>query len=1132
MRCDRCGRESPDEFRFCGGCGAPFAHHEAVAAEAERKIISALFCDVVGFTPRAELMDPEDVHRMLRSYYGSVRAEFERFGGSVAKFIGDAVFVVFGAPRVHEDDPERAVRAALAGLDAVANLNAAQPDLDLHVHIGVTTGEALVTFEPRPDQHGGLAWGDILNTASRLESAAPADTIFVDEPTYRATRHAIEYAEVEPVHAKGKAEPVAAWRPLGPLARRGLDLDLSSGEPLIDRRDELATLLDALEGARTEAKPRLVTLVGEPGIGKSRIVFELFRHVEARPDLINWRHGRSPPYPEGITFWALGEIVKGQAGILATDRATTAATKLRRAVRSLISVRADADRIEGQLASLVGLSHTTDTRGDQRAAAFAAWRHFIEAIARQRPSILVLEDIHCADDGLLDFIDHLVEWTEDVPLLIVSTARPELFDRRPELGRNGNTTIVSLGPLSDDHSRELVSSLAGEAGMPEHTTQAIVSHAAGNPLYSVELVRMLADRGLLGHAAKREGTDVDPLPLPDSLRGIITSRLDALAPEDKQLLQAASVIGRASWPGALAAVTGRPRERVLDGLATAERKEFLARTRASAVENEPEYRFQHALIRDVAYGQIPRRRRAEMHRRTAEWIESLSPDRAVDRADLLAHHYLSAYELTRAIGGETAELAHRARLALRDAGDRALSLHAFPAAARLFRSALELWPEDDPDRPWLLFRLGKSIYYAETAGADVLELARDELLAAGDRGAAAEAEAVLARSAHHQGKREEVAGHLERAAALVADLGPTGSKAEVLVDLANHLAIAREDERAIAVATDALDIARRTDLRELEASALAIIGLTRGWSGDRRGHDDLRRGIAITEQIGSHLSAHCYGLLADLECQAGNLSACFELQAHARRHAERFGHAGFMRWLAAERVAEGYWTGAWDEAIEIADSYIAEAEAGLPNFMDGYCRAMRGRIRLARGDAAGALADAAGALDFARAAEDLQMLYPALAFAARAEVAVGSSSAGHLLADEVLALWATNIDAYPTSSWAVDLACALVTPGRSEELVRIARAIPVATKWLEAVIALLTGDPRAAAERFRQIGSMPDEALAHLRAAEDLLGADHADGHAELEAALAFYRRVDATACLREAQALTTETIATERPRA
>jgi hypothetical protein len=312
-----------------------------------------------------------------------------------------------------------------------------------------------------------------------------------------------------------------------------------------------------------------------------------------------------------------------------------------------------------------------------------------------------------------------------------------------------------------------------------------------------------------------------------------------------------------------------------------------------------------------------------------------------------------------------------------------------------------------------------------------------------------------------------------------------------------------------------------------------MIGLSRGWSGDPGGHDDLRRSIAITEEIGSHQSAHSYALLADLECQVGNLEACFELQAHARRHAERFGHAGFVRWLAAEMVGEGYWTGAWDDALVTADSFIAEADAGTPNFMYGYCRAMRGRIRLARGDATGALDDARGALDFARAAEDLQMLYPALAVSARAEAIVGSLDAGAILADELLALWQSNIDVYPASAWAVDLACALHPLDRAMDLVEIADAARTKTRWLEAVVPFVRGDFGPAAERFGQIGSLPDAALAHLLAAEAHYTAGReADGRADLGRAVAFYRRVDAGTYLSHAEALAGTAFVTGGPQA
>jgi class 3 adenylate cyclase/tetratricopeptide (TPR) repeat protein len=1132
MVCDRCGRENPDGFRFCGACGAPVATGQRAGFEQERKVISALFCDLVGFTSRAEIMDPEEVHRLLRTYYASVRAEFERFGGTVGKFIGDAVFVVYGAPRAHEDDPERAVRAALAALDAVADLNARRPDLDLHLHIGVTTGEALITLGPGSDESGGVAWGDILNTASRLEAAAPADTILVDDATYRATRHVIEYGLAEPVQAKGKAEPVPVWQPLAPLARRGLALADAAHHPLVNRNPELALLQGILDGVRSSRVPQLVTIVGEPGIGKSRIVFELFRRIETGLDLINFRLGRSPPHPGGGSFWALGEVVKSQAGMLATDGAAAASSKLHAAVRDLVSITAEAARIENHLRSLVGLADTEQSRGDQRGAAFAAWRHFLEALARRRALVLVFEDIQWADDGLLDFIEHLVGWARDVPLLIVATARPDLRQRRPNWGKDDLATELALAPLSEGESRELVGTLAGESALSASVTDAIVASAAGNPLYSVEFMRMLADRGLLT-PAETAPVALAALPVPQSVRSIIASRLDALPAEEKALLQAGAVIGRVVWPGALSAVTGHPRRVIMRRLRTLEDREFLGRVRQSSVGHEPEYRFRHVLIRDVAYSQIPRRRRGDIHLRTAEWLESLGRDRAADRAEMLAHHYLHAHELTLAAGGDTAELVDRTRRALRDAGDRALTLHAFPTAARLFRRALDLWPRDDPERPALLFRLGKSTYYAETAGAEVLEEARDALLAAGDRGTAAEAEAFLAILAHHHGQRDQVADHLDRAVKLVEGLGPTRSKAEVLVDLANHLSIAGEHERTISTATEALEIARQLGDPELEASALSMIGLSRGWSGDLGGHDDLRRSIAITERIGSHLSAHGCALLADLECQVGNLEACFELQARARRHAERFGHAGFVRWLTAESVGEGYWTGAWDEASNVADAFLAESEAGTRNFMDGYCRAMRARIRLARGDADGALRDARGALDFARAAEDLQMLYPALAVSARVEVVVGSLDRGTAFADEALATWASNVAVYPASSWAVDLACALDPLDRGADIIEVACSASMRTQWLEAVGVLVRGDFQAAADRFARIGSLPDEAFARLMAAKALLAADRErDAQAALRRALFFYRQVNAKTYLRLAESLAGSAFVAENPQA
>lgn len=1130
MRCPRCATDNPDGFRFCGACGGRLPMDEAAETGVERKMVSAVFCDLVGFTARAERLDPEDVHRLLHAYYATVRCEFERFGGTVAKYIGDAVFVLFGAPRAHEDDPERAVRAALAGLEALNTLNAADDTLDLHVHIGVTTGETLVTFGPESDEHESLAWGDVLNTAARLESAAPPDEIRVDAPTYRATRHVVEYQEAEPVVAKGKAEPVPVWRPLHAVTRRAAGRAAVQGpsRPFVNRRVELGALQDALDAVCDRRMPHLVSVVGDPGIGKSRLVAELLRRVKVAPQPIASHHGRSPPYLEGGAFWALGEIIKDRVGMLATDGAALAMHKLRRTVRDIVPAAADAARIESQLRSLVGLGDGAQVHGDHRGAAFAAWRNFLEAMAQQRPLVLVFDDIQWADAGLLDFIEHLADWSRDVPLFIVCTTRRDLLRRCLEWGTKANATTLELPPLTDDETRELVGSLAAIA-IPDKTTEAVVAHAEGNPLYAVEFVRMLDDRLHVAGDGSGDPSTAKVLPVPESLRGIIASRLDSLAVDDKRLLQAASVMGRAVWPGALAAIVRRPPGWVADRLRSLEERQFLTRRRGSTVEHELEYGFQHALIGDVAYGEISRRRRAEIHRRTAEWLESLSPDRAVDRTEMLALHYRRAYELEGATGGLTTELVDRTRRALRDAGDRVLTLHAFAAAARYYRAALELWPDDDPERPWLLLRLGTSTCHGEMGGVETLTEARDALLAAGHRGSAAEAEARLAYLAHHLGLPHEVDEHLNHAVLLVDGLEPTRAKGEVLVDLANYLSMACDHERTVSTATEALEIAQQLGLPDLRASALSVIGSSRVLSGDLEGRKDLQRSISLTEETGSHLSVLSLGMLADLEGQLGNLGECFALQARARKRADELGHAGYVRWLAAEGVGERYWTGAWDEALGVADSLIAESDPGTPSFVEGYCHAVRGRIRLARGDADGALADAVRTVDLGRAANTPQTLYPALAFGASAQVVAGSPHIGANLADELLGLWTSRPDVYPASSWAVDLGYALLPLGRRHELAQMERRVRASTPWLEAVISLAAGEFEVAAGHFRRIGSLPDAALACLRAATALGSAGREQGaRRALDSALVFLRRVDARLYLLEAAALAPASIASE----
>jgi class 3 adenylate cyclase len=492
--CQRCGEDNPARARFCLACAAPLV--APAPRREERKVVSVLFCDLVGFTSRAERLDIEDVRGVLAPYYARLRGELERFGGTVEKFIGDAVMALFGAPVAHEDDPERAVRAALAIRDAIAEFNDQDPDLDLHVRVGVTTGEALVTLDARPAEGEGMAAGDVVNTAARLQAAAPVDGILADEATFRATERSIEYGTAEPVQAKGKAEPVTVWRALGPRASLGVDVAQAPRTTLVGRQRELDLLRAALARARGDSVPQFVTLVGVPGIGKSRLVFELLQQVAAEAELTTWRQGRCLAYGQGVALWALGEILKAQAGILESDPAKEAEAKLRRAVADLAADEREAAWIIGHLRPLVGLV-SADVGGDRQAEAFTAWRRFLEALAEHGPTVLVVEDLHWADEALLDFLDHLIDWAADVPLLVVATARPELLVRRPGWGGGKpNAATVSLAPLSDDDTARLVASLLDQALLPAELQAALLARAGGNPLYAEEYVRMLAERGL------------------------------------------------------------------------------------------------------------------------------------------------------------------------------------------------------------------------------------------------------------------------------------------------------------------------------------------------------------------------------------------------------------------------------------------------------------------------------------------------------------------------------------------------------------------------------------------------------------------------------------------------------------
>jgi class 3 adenylate cyclase/tetratricopeptide (TPR) repeat protein len=1099
--CPDCGHENAEGARFCSNCGAALT--KTAPAREERKVVTVLFADLVGFTSRAEQMDPEDVRAVLEPYHARLRTELEHRGGTVEKFIGDAVMALFGAPIGHEDDPERAVRAALAIRDWICE------EGDLQVRVAVTTGEALVSLGARPAEGEGMASGDVVNTAARLQPAAPVNGILVDNTTYRATSPRIDYREVEPVTAKGKQEPIPAWEALEARARYGVDLAQAPRAPLIGRERELDVLVGALGRVRAERSPQLVTLVGVPGIGKSRLVYELSQVIESEAELTNWRQGRSLPFGEGVSFWALGEMVKAQAGILESDSRDQAGEKLRTSVGGLVEGD-DADWVTRHLQPLVGIESEEVLRGDHRAEAFAAWRRYLEAIAEERPLVLVFEDLHWADEGLLDFVDHLVDWAGGFPILVVCTARPELLTRRAGWGGGKpNAVTASLSPLDDEQTALLLAALLERAVLPAETQAALLHRAGGNPLYAEEFVRMVADRGLDGNA---------DWPLPESVQGIVAARLDALPEDEKTLLQDAAVIGKVFWLGA-ASGTARDRSTAEECLHRLERKEFIRRERRSSVSGETEYAFRHLLVRDVAYGQIPRAQRAEKHGLTAEWLEGLG--RPEDHAELLAHHYSSALELARSAGADIASLSERARIALREAGDRALALGAFPTASAFYSGAVELWPPDDPDRPMLLFMYGQTIYRSMgTEAFEVLTEARDGLLAAGHRGTAAEAEVLIGDTFWLQGRRDRAFEHVRAAEALVVEEPTTYSKAFVVASVSRYAMLAGERDDAIRLGREALDMADELGLDNLRAHALNNIGAARIALGDRGGLDDSEQSLAIAVAANSPESVRSYGNLASQLMDLGEVQRAFAINEEGLRAAERFGVVDFIWWQAAELAWQPYFEGRWDEALRRVDELIADFE---PDhfWMETSLRWLRGRMRLARADPQGALADAERAIELARDAKDPQVLWPALAFAGRALFSVDPGRADSLVTDLFSEWYAKGLASGGSESeWLFDFAVVLGLLGRQAEFLEaVGQSAP--SPWRDAAAAYVSGDFSGAAKQYAALGVLPYEAYARLRAAEALIGEGRrAEGDAELERSLAFWRSVGATAYVREGEAL------------
>jgi class 3 adenylate cyclase len=662
IQCTSCGQENPDVARFCLACGQPL-EAAAPAGRDERRIVSVVFVDLVGFTARAERLDPEDVAAVLTPYHDLVRRELQSFGGTVEKFIGDAIMAVFGAPTAYGDDAERAVRAALAVRDSVREMDERELHLDLQLRIAVNTGEALVSLGARPALGESMVAGDVVNTASRLQQAAPVNGVIVGEETYATTRAAITYEPGDEVHAKGKTKPLKTWVAVVPLLPAG---ERTLSGTLVGRARELDVLRGIWERVAGERVPHLVSVLGPAGIGKTRLAQEFGAVVEQ----LGGRsvHGRSLPYRESSAYFAFSMQVKTLCGIFESDPPEAGLRKLRERVADLPS-SADAETVTQHLAILLGL----DPEGsvEDREELFFSVRCFIEAVARDQPTAFVFEDIHWADRSLLDLIELLAARLRDLPVLMLTLARPELLDARPAWGGGLPAyTALPLAPLSADEGKELAALRLG--GLRRDDAARLADTAEGNPLFIEQLAATMAEA-----TASTTGA------LPTTIRGILAARLDALPAEERSLLLDAAVVGKTFWRGALERI-GRP-----DGLSTLlgalEGRDLIVRETASIIEGEQQFSFKHVLIREVAYDLLPRAERQERHARVAEFFEESTAELG-EATTALARHWRDAGDKERALG-----------YFIR-AAQQAEHGWAKDQAAILYREALELIGEDDGER--------------------------------------------------------------------------------------------------------------------------------------------------------------------------------------------------------------------------------------------------------------------------------------------------------------------------------------------------------------------------------------------------------------------------------------------------
>jgi len=685
VTCEACGAANTPGAKFCGECGGSLATSDAAVAAptsspaTERRLVSVLFADLVGFTSISEARDAEDVRALLDRYFETCRDVINRYGGTVEKFIGDAVMAVWGTPVAREDDAERAVRAALDLVDAVRQLGTERQVAELALRAAVHTGEAVVTIGAAGM---GMVAGDLVNTASRLQSVAHPGTVLVGEGTRRAAGTAIAFADAGDQTLKGKALPIPAFRAVRVVAQVGGVGRDQLEAPSVGRDSELRLIKDFYHATARDQGPRLVSVIGQAGIGKSRLAWEFLKYIDGVREIVYWHQGRSPAYGDGISFWALGEMVRMRIGTSETDDEETTRTRLAATLEEFVADADERRTLSDPLLHLLGISGGP-TR--ERGALFTAWRTFFERIAEHAPVIMVFEDLQWADDGLLDFIEEMVSWSRGRSIYLVTLSRSELLDRRPTWGAGQRSfTSLNLSPLAEDDMRGMLDGLV--PGLPEGVVVQIVERAEGIPLFAVETVRTLLNDGRIerdGDGFRLTG-DLTELAVPESLHGLIAARIDALPPAERTLVQDGSVLGLSFGLAALEAVARAEPDAIEPMLQHLVQREVLTIDDDPRSPERGSYRFVQGLLREVAYGTLARDDRRARHLAAARHYEALGDD---ELSGVLAQHYVDAYH-AHPDGAEGAAVAAQARVALRGAAQRAGDLGSHRRAHSYLESAL------------------------------------------------------------------------------------------------------------------------------------------------------------------------------------------------------------------------------------------------------------------------------------------------------------------------------------------------------------------------------------------------------------------------------------------------------------